>query len=287
MGVVMSRFLNFNQDMANTIRANSNRRPDSRPTRGSSGRNSAATAKPTQKPQDKVRIQQEATDSPSGRVQSLTHNLLNNYSPDSNMSTGVSTSSGGFIESNTTAKDYGAHNSTVSANRDRTAATLHDQLAGPEGSDITVSDVDASKNLTGEASADGVNIRNIGAGPGSGSVHSRVNYSEAAGDGPFERLGERGAELFGLRDKKTNESRHFSGASGVTVRRLPEGQTEVLAESGGEMREIFSTPGDTDDTWLEKGGEAVDNFLNFRPGSNRADDPNYRLTRRGYRPVKN
>ena len=220
----------------------------------------------------------------AARVESRNH-----ANPDTNMTTEMAAGPGGKIVSASEETADGVETVTMGRNADGSALTVQDQAVGKNGSDVSITDGDDNKNLYGMVHDDKLVVVNPGTTPGSGDVTSAVDLSEKSNDGFFENAGRGIAEFFGFGSSEPQQPQVFGDAEGVTVQRGKEGETSVLAAgNNGEVRQIYSSAGDTDDTWVERAGESVDNFFrSATPDIPRSEDPNYRLTRRGYRRINN
>ncbi len=136
------------------------------------------------------------------------------------------------------------------------AETRIEVRADKFNSRVQFDDADGTPNLRVEPSRSELKVRN----PGQGVVESRLDLAEADNDGSFENVGRWVANLF------TEEIPVFVGedvpeASSVRVTRNREGETWATAKVNGDDQVVFSSPGDTDDTWIERVGERADNFL--------------------------
>jgi len=212
----------------------------------------------------------------------------NHANPDANLTSEMETPSGGKVASASQETDDGVESVTMGRNEDGSAVTVHDQAVTSEGSDLSITDEDENKNMIGAVVDEQLTVLNPGTTEESGDVRSNVDLSESANDGAFENFGRGVAEFFGVGGEEQQDPVTFEDASGVAVNRGNEGETSVLVDRGGEVEEVYSSAGDTDDSWVEQGGEAVDNFIDgFTPDIPRSEDPNYELTRRGYRRINN
>lgn len=204
----------------------------------------------------------------------------NHENRDGSITTGMMAEPGGKIVSHSEETQQGVETVTMGRNADGSALTVQDQVLHADGADVTITDADDNKNLMGVVAGDQLVVGNPGT---TGGVASAVDLSENSNDGWFERAGRGIAEAFGYQGE-TSAPAAFAGASEVSVVRGSEGQTSVFTETDGQVRNIYNTAGDTDDTWIERAGEGVDNFFqSFTPDVPRSEDPNYTLTRRGYR----
>lgn len=217
---------------------------------------------------------------PAAMVESRNHE-----NRDGSLTSAMMTDAGGKVVSHSEETDQGVESVTMGRSSDGSALTVQDQVLHSEGSDLTITDADDNKNLTGAIVDDQLIVGNPGDTEGSG-VASGVDLSENANDGWFERAGRGIAEAFGFQGE-TNKPVDFDGASEISVVRGKEGETSVFAKQDGEVSNIYNTAGDTDDTWIERAGEGMDNFFkSFTPDVPRSEDPNYELTARGYRRKK-
>jgi len=213
----------------------------------------------------------------------------NHANPDTNLTTEMQTGPDGRVASASQETDDGIETVTMGRNADGSAVTTHDQAVTANGSDVSITDTDGNPNMAAAVVDDELHVVNPGTTSGSGDLRSRVDLSEESNDGAFENFGRGVAEFFGFGGDEQRDPQVAGDVSGVQVRRGEEGQTQVLAQgNNGDVREMYSSAGDTDDTWIERGGESVDNFFNsFTPDIPRSEDPNYELTSRGYRRVRN
>lgn len=203
--------------------------------------------------------------------------------PDAGVTTGMMASPGGKVVSLSEETSQGVETVTMGKNADGSALTVQDQVSSKDGSDVTITDADDNKNLMGVVAGDQLVVGNPGTTEGSGGVSSAVDLSESSNDGFFENAGRSVANFFGFQGE-TSAPAAFTGAEEVSVVRGSEGQSSVFTKTDGEVRNIYNTAGDTDDTWVERAGEGMDNFFNsFTPDVPRSQDPNYVRTPRGYR----
>ena len=180
----------------------------------------------------------------------------NKENPDAGLSTKTEVGKDGRIDTNSTATKDGVKTNTVAQNSDGSAVTQETQNATKEKTEVNIKDIDRrGDNMDVTATPDTVTAVNKGSEKG-GDVTSTVDISEKSSDGMFENGAAWLADKFGY-GPEAQEPVNVQGAGEVNVVKNSEGQATVSAD--GE--EILKTAGDTDDTWLERRGEDVDEAL--------------------------
>lgn len=225
--------------------------------------------------------------------------------PDADLSTKTTVPEGGRMDSNATAVEGGVDVNTVAQNKDGSAVTQERIEAREDRTDVSIKDIDRTgDNMAVAADGNTVNVTNPGSEKG-GDVKSEVDISEASSDGFTENLGRNVAEFFGFGGEEVAPVQ-ADGVGEVRVSKNDEGQATVSTVKAGEESELFTTAGDTDDTFVERAGEWVDEsaaavadgvgnawngFTNWLTGSETPAAETeksgvFKETRRGRRPVR-
>lgn len=142
---------------------------------------------------------------------------------------------------------------TVAMNKDGSSKSQIDTETKPGASSVTVTDIDSKKGMGVKADSNNVEVKN-------GDVKTNVDISEASSDGFFENAG-RGISDWFTGKKADDTVVNAQGATSVTATKNDEGQATVTATVDGKKKTLLETAGDTDDSWLERAGEGVDNFF--------------------------
>ena len=225
--------------------------------------------------------------------------------PDADLSTKTTVPEGGRTDSSATVVEGGADVNTVGQNKDGSAVTQERIEAREDRTDVSIKDIDRTgDNMAVAADGNTVNVTNPGSEKG-GDVKSEVDISEASSDGFTENLGRNVAEFFGFGGEEVAPVQ-ADGVGEVRVSKNDEGQATVSTVKAGEESELFTTAGDTDDTFVERAGEWVDesaaavadgggnawnSFSNWLTGSETPAAETeksgvFKETRRGRRPVR-
>lgn len=207
----------------------------------------------------KVRNEQAGiqTDSTMSKDESGTSKLDIKVNNDNNRNTELSsqTTSEGRIDTTTRTTDGGTESNTVSMNQNGTAVSQERITAEKDGTEVHVKDIDGNVNMSVSADANTVRIKNPGSG--AGDIDMELDISEESSDGRLENLGRKINDfLFGPGEQPEGGS--VEGASDVRVTKDAQGRTVVTATVNGEEKVIVSTPGDTDDSFLERVGATLD-----------------------------
>ena len=225
--------------------------------------------------------------------------------PDADLSTKTTVPEGGRMDSNATAVEGGVDVNTVAQNKDGSAVTQERIEAREDRTDVSIKDIDRTgDNMAVAADGNTVSVTNPGSEKG-GDVKSEVDISEANSDGFTENLGRNVAEFFGFGGEEVAPVT-ADGVGEVRVSKNDEGQATVSTVKAGEESELFTTAGDTDDTFVERAGEWVDesaaavadgvgnawnSFTNWltgseTPGAETEKSGVFKETRRGRRRVR-
>ncbi len=158
-------------------------------------------------------------------------------------------------------EDGGVNAQSTILSRDGSSRTAVDYQTTADSTTVDVRDIDKNKNLS--VTADGENVRVTN--PGSDEANSAqvdISVSEREQDGLFENWGRNVASFFGYQEQAPVVG-NTEGASEVRVERQENGSTSTTALVNGERQQIGWTPGDSDDSWLERAGARVDGFFNW------------------------
>ena len=166
---------------------------------------------------------------------------------DASLDTTTNVSENGRIDTSVSHTEDSVSSNTVAI--DGANATEVSTVANDEGTNVTVTDRDGTADTNLTANADAVTTTN-------GGITNEVDISESNSDGFFEDVG-RGITNFFTGGPEQPEAVDLDGVRQVGVNRDNEGQTTVSADG----KEVLQTAGDTDDGWLERAGEGVDNFF--------------------------
>ena len=186
----------------------------------------------------------------------------NEKAPDADLKTETSVGKDGRIDSSATAVKDGVEVNTVAQNADGSAVTQEKIEAKEKSTDVSIKDIDRTgDNMKVEADTDAVKVTNPGS-ERAGDVTSKVDISESGSDGAFENFGRGVAEFFGYESEEVAPVQ-ADGVGEVRVNKNDEGQARVSTVKDGEENELFTTAGDTDDTFVERAGEAVDEGIDW------------------------
>ncbi|MCA9778403.1 MAG: hypothetical protein KC800_16865, partial [Candidatus Eremiobacteraeota bacterium] len=186
--------------------------------------------------------------------------VQNRRNPDAALDTTTVVGPGGRIDTVSQPVEGGVQTDTLAQNADGSAATRETTLARENRTDVVVTDVDAAPgNMQVSANDQTVVVTNPGTAEG-GAVQNQVDISEASSDGFFENLGRGINGLFGG-EEEPQPTVNVNGADQVHVSRNEEGQATVSVGRNGQHQEVLTTAGDTDDSFIERAGEAVDNTI--------------------------
>lgn len=161
-------------------------------------------------------------------------------------------------------EDGGVNAQSTILSRDGSSRTAVDYQTAADSTTVNVRDIDKNKNLS--VSADGENVRVTN--PGSNEDNTGqvdISVSEREQDGWFENAGRSIASFFGYQEQPPVVG-NVEGASEVRVERQGDGSTITTALVNGERQEIGRTPGDSDDSWLERAGARVDDAFSWVGG---------------------
>lgn len=168
----------------------------------------------------------------------------------------------GRIDTNSTVVPKGVETNTVAQNKDGSAVTQSKIEAQPDKTDVTIKDIDKRpNNLKVTADADNVSVVNPGSKK-AGDVKTNVDISESSSDGAFENGARWVAEKFGYKSD-TPAPVSANGVGQVNVSKDDQGRATVTTGTGKDQKTLLTTAGDTDDTWLERRGQDVDNAIGF------------------------
>jgi hypothetical protein len=128
---------------------------------------------------------------------------------------------------------------------------------------VKVSDTDRTANLAVTVSPDQVKVVNPGRNANETSTSTVKLPNEKLQDGFFESAGRSVARAFGYREETpvTDRTRTWVDASDVTVKTSANGKTTVSRVHEGKNHVLRTTPGDSDDSLLERAGQAADKVV--------------------------
>jgi hypothetical protein len=182
--------------------------------------------------------------------------------PDANLKTETTVGKDGRIDSSATAVKDGVEVNTVAQNSDGSAVTQEKIEAKEKSTDVSIKDIDRKgDDMKVKADGNAVNVTNPGSEK-AGDVTSKVDISESSSDGMVENFGRGVAEFFGFEGEQVAPVQ-AEGVGEVRVNKNEEGQARVSTVKDGEESELFTTAGDTDDTFVERAGEAVDEGIDW------------------------
>ncbi|MCE7872434.1 hypothetical protein DYH09_18930 [bacterium CPR1] len=145
----------------------------------------------------------------------------------------------------------------VAKNSDGSAMTRTDVTAKPDNSEVSVTDIDRKANLGVTVTDDQVQVNNPGAKKGD-DVGTTVDISEKSSDGFFENAGRGIYEFFGGSKPEEKPATEVANARQVQVTKNGEGQATVTTTGADGKKTTRTTAGDTDDSWVERAGEGID-----------------------------
>jgi hypothetical protein len=128
---------------------------------------------------------------------------------------------------------------------------------------VRVSDNDSNQNLAVTVAPDRVTIVNKGRNAEETMTTSVKLPNEKAQDGFFENAGRSVAKAFGYQEETpvTNRTRTWIDASSASVKTTPDGRTTVSMKQNGDSHVLRTTAGDSDDSLLERAGQAADGVV--------------------------
>lgn len=186
----------------------------------------------------------------------------NRENPDAALSTKTTVPKDGRVDTSTTATKKGNETNTVAQNKDGSAVTQEKIVAEKDKTTATIKDIDKTgNNSTLTATPEKVTVVNPGSDK-AGDIKSEVDISEKSSDGFFENRGRDVAEFFGFQGEAP-EAVTKKNVGQVDVVKDKEGVATVTTGTGKNKEEILKTKGDTDDTWIERAGEGIDEGIDY------------------------
>ena len=187
---------------------------------------------------------------------SLTTEAKNKQNPDAGLKETTKVGPDGLINTASTAKQEGVFTQTKAENADGTAG-LSSKLASTEqGSELKVKGLGTPNDTSIRSKGETLFIKDPGSAK-AGDVTKNVDISEASGDGPTERLFGKVASFFGHQEQAVPSFR-MDGLNELNLFKDKEAGVRLTTTKGDHEIERTLSAGDSDDSWLERRGEDLD-----------------------------